>query len=135
MTEIDIDEWEGPDSQSPRARPKWRTWQVTLAIVAIGASVAVAAWFAFGNPDNSVAASEISFTVHGPEETTLVFDITKPTDMTVVCTVEALSHNYLQVGFQEITLGPAETANQRVTTTISTTEKAVTAIVKTCLPE
>ncbi|GAA2235364.1 hypothetical protein GCM10010401_04040 [Rarobacter faecitabidus] len=102
-------------------------------ILAIG--IGVAAWFAFGNENSSVAADEVSFTINGSESVSLTFNLTKPKNAAVTCVAEALSHNFLQVGYQELEFGPATAEKQQFTTTIPTTERAVTAVVKYCLSQ
>lgn len=102
-----------------------------VAMIALGVlAVAVAAWLALGQ--DGLSWKVVGFTVDGPASTQLTFDVTKDADATVRCRVQALSESYAEVGVQTVEVGPAGTATQRVTTTIPTTELAVSAVVESC---
>lgn len=121
--------------ESPTPARRWPTWQIVLAAIAIAAGVAAAAWLSFGRAESAVTSEEVAFAVNDAQSVTLTFNVIKPRDMTVLCTLEALSHTYVQVGFQELEFGPAAAEKQQFTTTIPTMERAVTAVVKTCVPQ
>nr|WP_147795810.1 DUF4307 domain-containing protein [Cellulomonas sp. Y8] len=102
-----------------------------LAMVALGVvAVAVAAWLALAQ--DGLSWKVVGFKVDGPTSTQLTFDVTKDAGTTVSCRVQALSESYAEVGVQTVEVGPAGTATQRVTTTIPTTELAVSAVVESC---
>lgn len=102
-----------------------------VAMVALGVlAVAVAAWLALAQ--DGLSWKVVGFKVDGPTSTQLTFDVTKDADATVSCRVQALSESYAEVGVQTVEVGPAGTATQRVTTTIPTTELAVSAVVESC---
>ena len=102
-----------------------------VAMVALGVlAVAVAAWLALGQ--DGLSWKVVGFRVDGPTSTAITFDVTKDADATVTCRVQALSESYAEVGVQTVEVGPAGTATQRVTTTIPTSELAVSAVVESC---
>lgn len=109
-----------------------RPLAVVGAVALLAAGVGLAAWFAFGSSSADVRGKNVGFEVLGAETVVLTFDVAKPEDATVVCTVEALSSNYAQVGAKEVTVGPADVSEQRIRTEIATSEEAVTAVVDAC---
>lgn len=110
-----------------------RTTQVRLAVAAVTVAVLSIAWVTMGPTASTVRGKDFGYSVQGPEAVDITFDVAKPKDSTVVCTVEALNENYAQVGTREVTIGPAEVSEARYTTTIATTELAVTAVVDECV--
>ncbi len=62
----------------------------------------------------------------------MTFEVTKPKEATVTCTVTALSESYAEVGVRTVEVGPADAATRRVTVTVQTTELAVTGVVDSC---
>ena len=62
----------------------------------------------------------------------MTFEVTKPRESTVTCTVTALSESYAQVGVRTVEVGPSDAATRRVTVTVQTTELAVTGTVESC---
>lgn len=110
-----------------------RTTQVRLAVAAVTVAVLSIAWVTMGPSATTVRGKDFGYSVQGPESVDITFDVSKPKDSTVVCTVEALNENYAQVGTKDVTIGPAEVSEARYTTTIATTELAVTAVVDECV--
>lgn len=110
-----------------------RTTQVRLAVAAVTVAVLSIAWVTMGPSASTVRGKDFGFSVQGPEAVDITFDVAKPRDATVRCTVEALNENYAQVGTKEVLVGPAEVDEARYTTTIATTELAVTAVVDECV--
>ncbi|MEP7762991.1 DUF4307 domain-containing protein [Sanguibacter sp. 25GB23B1] len=105
--------------------------RVLLAGVAV-AVLALVAWMAFAQEGNDVRGRDVGYSVTSPEVVEITFDVAKPKDATVVCTLEALNSSYAQVGTREVTIGPSTLAEARFTTEIATSEEAVTAVVESC---
>lgn len=129
-----------PGTPSPVASGRYdtrrgisRTTQVRLAVAAVTVAVLSIAWVTMGPTASTVRGKDFGYSVQGPESVDITFDVAKPKDSTVVCTVEALNENYAQVGTKDVTIGPAEVTEARYTTTIATTELAVTAVVDGCV--
>lgn len=116
--------------ETPRRRRLVRWAIIALAVVGVG----VVVWIGLGQAGTPVRYDEVGFRVDGPTSTELTFDVTKDADATATCRVQALSENFAEVGVQTVTVGPASTRTQRVTTTIPTAEVAVSAIVLGCDP-
>ncbi|MBI9114717.1 DUF4307 domain-containing protein [Sanguibacter suaedae] len=115
---------------APRA-PRRRTLVVVGAIL-LACGVAGAAWLAFGPSDDGVRGKTFGFSVLSSEEVEIRFDVAKPQDATVVCTLDAMNAGYAQVGTKDVTIGPSDAPERRYTTTIATSEEAVTAVVDSC---
>lgn len=115
-------------ARAPRSR------RLTVLGVVAGLTVGVlgAAYMAFGSPDAGVRGKDVGFSVTSSESVTITFDVAKPADSTVVCTLNALNTNYAQVGTRDVTIGPSDKGEARYTTQIATTELAVTAVVEAC---
>ena len=105
--------------------------RLVVGVVAVVVLAAVA-WMAFGQQGNDVRGRDVGYSVKSPEVVEITFDVAKPRDATVVCTLEALNSSYAQVGSREVTIGPSEVGEARFTTEIATSEEAVTAVVESC---
>ena len=105
--------------------------RLLVGVVAVVVLAAVA-WMAFGQQGNDVRGRDVGYSVKSPEVVEITFDVAKPRDATVVCTLEALNSSYAQVGSREVTIGPSEVGEARFTTEIATSEEAVTAVVESC---
>ena len=117
----------GP-SPTPSTRRRRRLGLVAAAVV----GVVVALWIALNVAGQPVSWKDVGFHVQGPQATDVTFEVTKATDATVTCQVKALSESYAEVGVRTVTVGPAETTEQRVTATVQTTELAVSGTVDRC---
>lgn len=105
------------------------------AWAAIAAAVAVTAWLAVAQyRDNPVTADVVGFDVVGPEQVDVEFQVSMPPGTTAVCTVEALSETYAQVGTLEVPVGPSDRRTTRYAVTVRTSELATTGVVERCAP-
>lgn len=114
--------------RTPGGRRAARLAVIALAVV----GVAVVVWIGLGRAATPVRWTDVGFRVDGSTATEITFDVTKDPDATVVCRVQALSERYAEVGVQSVTVSPAGTSTQRVTSTIPTAQQAVTAVVESC---
>ncbi|SDC92067.1 protein of unknown function [Sanguibacter gelidistatuariae] len=112
--------------------PRARRLKFAGSVAGIAVMVAIAAYLSFGNTASSVRGQEFGFSVKGPEAIDITFDVAKPKDATVICTLNALNTNYAQVGTKDVTIGPSDVGEARYTTQIATTELAVTAVIESC---
>jgi hypothetical protein len=117
----------------PPSPARRRAARVGLGVLA-AAGVGVVVWLGLGAASTPVRWDEVGYRVDGATAVELTFDVTKDEDATAVCRVQALSARHAEVGVQSVTIGPAGTRTQRVTTTIPTAEEAVTAVVHSCDP-
>jgi hypothetical protein len=91
-----------------------------------------ATWFAYQS-GNGVGADNISFTVPDSRTATLTFSVTKPTDLAVVCTIQAQDINHAVVGTAQVKVPPAATKTTVQTGTVKTTTEAVAVLVHDCV--
>ena len=114
--------------QKPASNPK------RLRIFAIAGVVLMtitAMWFGFANY-SPVSHQDVGFRVISQWQTEVDFELTKPTDATVICSIEALNNSYLAVGYVQVKLGPSDFRTNRHTVSLNTTELAVTGLVDEC---
>lgn len=100
-----------------------------LAITGIVAIIGFAAWVALSQ--ERLSHTDVGFSVKDQWHTEVVFDVSKDAGQEVVCSVQALNQQYGIVGWREVQI-PKQSSMVRITTTINTTEEAVTALVHGC---
>jgi hypothetical protein len=113
--------------QPKLSRTRW-LWisAVGIALMMIGVLFATIANY------NPVQSQDLGFSVKDPTQVVLDFELSKPLDAVVVCSVEALNEQFLQVGYKTIEIGAQETSTVRLSVSINTTELATTALVDEC---
>jgi hypothetical protein len=102
-----------------------------FAIVGVTLMTITAMWFGFAN-HSTISHQDVGFRVISEWETEVDFEITKPTDVSVICSLEALNNSYLSVGYKEVEIGPSDSRTNRFTVSVLTTERAVTGLVDEC---
>ena len=102
-----------------------------FAIVGVALMTIVAMWFGIAN-FSPVSHRDVGFRVISQWQTEVEFEVTKPTDATVVCTIETLNNSYLTVGYLQVELGPSDFQTNRHKVSVNTTELAVTGLVDEC---
>jgi hypothetical protein len=117
----------------PSGRPRLSVGARIAVAAALSVGVAGAAWFAWSDAQrNPVSFREIGFSVKGPEQVSVTFDVLMPPGTTAVCTVTALSPNYAEVGSLDVEVGPGARDTIRVTADVRTTQEATTGVVDRC---
>ncbi|WP_343048033.1 DUF4307 domain-containing protein [Cellulomonas humilata] len=102
-------------------------------LVAAGVvGVALVVWIGLNLAGQPVSWKDVGFHVEDSRTIEVTFEVTKPKESTVTCTVTALSESYAQVGVRIVEVGPADSATRRVTATVQTTELAVSGTVEPC---
>lgn len=119
---------------APRGTAAGRRRGRTVAVVvALAACVGVAAWFTVAQQERTPISTTVhSFDVVGPEAVDVTFDVTMRAGTTGVCTVDALSESYAQVGTVDVPVGPNDGLVSRYTVTVRTSEEATTGVVAGC---
>ena len=111
---------------SPNKKRNTVLASIGVAILTIGA-----AYFGFANY-NPVSFKDVGFRVISNIKTEIDFEITKPTDSTATCELEALNNAFGVIGYKEVLIEASTTQTTRHTATVITTEKAVTGLVANC---
>jgi hypothetical protein len=117
----------GPE---PTARSVRRGRLGLVAAAVLGATLVI--WIGLNMAGQPVSWKDVGFHVEDSTAIEVTFEVTKPKESTVACTVTALSESYGQVGVRTIEVGPADSATRRVTATVQTTELAVSGTVEPC---
>jgi len=109
---------------STRAR-----WLIGFGFAAlVGLSGLWAWWIA----DQPVRWQEVGFEISSPTSATVTYDVFLYGDQSATCHLHALNVRFAEVGVTTAHFDPADGSEQRVTTSIVTTEEATTAVVDYC---
>ena len=104
-------------------------WLVGIGLAAlIGLSSVWAWWIA----DQPVRWQDVGFEISSPTSATVTYDVFLYGDESATCHLQALNVRFAEVGVTTARFDPANGSEQRVTTSIVTTEEATTAIVDYC---
>lgn len=102
--------------------------------IGVIALIAIAAWFGFGQASDDVRWQDAGFNADLPTEATATYDVFLYGDRSAECSVRALNDRFAEVGVATQFVDRANGTEQRLTTTIITTEQATTATVNYCEP-
>ena len=101
--------------------------------VALAAAVAAVGWYTVVQQQAApVDYEDIGFTVVDAEHVNASFQVHMPPGTRAVCTIDALSPSYAQVGTLDVEVGPADTRTSAYEVTIGTSEEATAATVVGC---
>jgi hypothetical protein len=105
-----------------------------LALWALGlATLAVATWFGLGAARTPVTWQDVGFRLDGAGQVEMTYTVARiDPSAPVQCRLQALNEQYGQVGVRTVDVGPSTERSVRLTTTIATSEAAVTGIVDCC---
>ncbi|WP_029144574.1 DUF4307 domain-containing protein [Microbacterium luticocti] len=112
--------------------PRRRRTLLVVAIVAIGAALAVMVWAAFGGGRNTVDATATGFTVVDAHRVDLAFQITAPAGTAVTCVLEADDTEHGVVGWKIVRLPASSGHTHAYSESIPTVGEATTGLVNTC---
>jgi len=129
--DLDEDPWDESDGIGPR--PRLSVGARIAVWAALAAAVAVAAWFTVVDTQRDpVSFVDVGFSVTGPEEVEVTFDVSMPPGTGAVCTITALNRSFAEVGALDVEVAPQEARTTRHTATVATTELATTGVVDHC---
>jgi hypothetical protein len=116
--------------------PGRRRRAVLLAIV-VGAAVLVTVvvwviWVGLFTPNAAVQSEDVGSTPVDDSTIRVVSQISADPGAHVHCSVEALTEDFAVVGWKVVALPPTEHRVQRVTTTVRTTQRAVSGLIGSC---
>ncbi len=121
-----------------RARDAWAGLDpahrrfVVLGVVLGILGTAMVIWYALSATVDKVNWRDVAFEVPADNLVRMRFEITKPPDMTAVCTLLAQETNHGVVGRTTVTIPPASERTTYHEATIRTTSLAVIGTVRTC---
>ncbi|WP_407316780.1 DUF4307 domain-containing protein [Isoptericola halotolerans] len=117
----------------PTSRPPARRGTRAAVVVALVAAVALVAWFSFSlSASDPVTAEMVGFDAVDAEQVDVTFQVHMPPGTTAVCTVDALSTSYAQVGTLDVAVGPVEGRTSAYEVSVGTSELATSADVVGC---
>ena len=109
--------------------PSW-PMIVAIAVTAV-LFVSWVVWAAWGQADQDVRWRTIGYSIHGSESVTVEFDVFKPSDSDVECTVRALDIDSNEVGRAVVPVTAAQ-SDVKVTYDLPVTTRPNTAEVVDC---
>ena len=124
-------EFEEESSAVPRLSKKGWTL-VTLGLLAL---IGITAWVAVIMESKPVRWKDVGFSVVSPTEAIATYDVYLYGDAGATCTVRALNSRFTEVGVATQRIERADGAEQRLRTTVITTEEATTALVQGCVAD
>lgn len=121
------------DRYGPPPDPRRRRRVVAGLALLAAAGLALVVWLALGMSDAPVRWSPVGFSISGAESVDVTYDVTR-TDPSaeVECRVEAQNAGHAQVGVVVVEVPAAAESTVRSTTTVRTSEPAVTGFVDEC---
>jgi hypothetical protein len=122
------------DATPTGRRPLGRGAKVAIG-AALAAAVAMTAWFAFSQQQaHPVDYDEVGFHVNDAESVDVTFQVHMPAGTTAVCTIEALSPSFAQVGTLDVEVGPSQDLTSVYEVTVGTSQEATSGVVAGCEP-
>jgi Domain of unknown function (DUF4307) len=94
--------------------------------------VGFAAWAAV-HQGHQISWQEVAYQVPDDANATLTFQLTRPADSAVVCTVRALNSRHADVGLQDVRIPAGSDATVQVSARVRTAERASAVAVKACV--
>lgn len=128
MTQTTSELLEKRYGQKPAGNKLRNTLLATFGVVLL---TAAAAYFGFANY-SPVSYNDIGYRVLSNTSIEIDFEVSKPIDASVICSIQALNNSYGVVGWKQVEIGPTETKTSAITVTLVTTEAAVTGLVDDC---
>ena len=118
----------GPEPD-PRARRRG-----VVALWTLGAlGLAGALWLGIGAAQTPVTWDDVGFTLDGSQGVEVDFDVIRQDpSIAVRCRLQALNHQYAEVGAVVLDVPPATARTVRLTVRVATSQAAVTGIVDRC---
>lgn len=101
------------------------------AAVAVLALVGFLGWVAW-HQGRQVSWQEVTFDATDPDRAGLTFQVTRPADRAVTCTVTALNRRHAVVGRQDVVVPPGGDRTVQLSARVRTAEPAVAAQVDRC---
>lgn len=104
-------------------------WLIGFGFAALVALSGLWAWWIADQP---VRWQEVGFEISSPTSATVTYDVFLYSDQSATCHLHALNVRFAEVGVTTAHFDPADGSEQRVTTSIVTTEESTTAVVDYC---
>ncbi|MEG9225126.1 DUF4307 domain-containing protein [Aeromicrobium sp. Sec7.5] len=116
------------DRYGTRTSPRWLWWVVAGAGIAVG--IAWAAWIAL--QPRPISTEVYSFEAVSDTQIDVQLEVIRPEPTAVTCSVYAQALDHSIVGEKTVTIPPSDREIVREGLTLTTTDRAVTAVVRSC---
>ena len=115
----------------PRPAPGTAKWWVVGAVGCL-AGTALAIWWGLASTVGRVTWTDLGYEHPTDRSITVMYDVHRPVGRDVSCVVQALDNRHGTVGVVTVRIPAGEQASVHQVTTVQTTIKAVTGVVKDC---
>ena len=121
-------------SPPPAARPgpPSRAWGISGAIVAVLIGVAVIWWYS-RDAGERISATTIGYQVVDDRSVVVTFDVTRPLQQPVTCTITAQDEHFATVGSAQVVIPTGTARTTHHVATVRTAALAVTGNVTDCV--
>lgn len=123
------------EEEDAPARARLSTRAKSLVVVGLALLIGASGLWAWWIADQPVRWRDVGFAIVSPTEASVTYDVFLYGDDSVTCHLQALNVRFAEVGVTTAHFDPADGSEQRVTTTMVTTEEATTAVVGYCEPD
>ena len=120
-------------SEDASALPRLSRRGWVLVAIGLAALIGAVSWYALTVAAAPVRWKDVGFTVESPTAVSVTYDVYLYTDADAECTLRALNPRFSEVGITTVRVAAADGSEQRLTTSIVTTEEATTALVQECV--
>lgn len=107
---------------------------VVVGIVLTVLGIAMASWWGVSSAAGKPHWQTVAYDVEDATTVMVRFDVTRPADMPLVCTVEAQETGHGVVGRNDVTVPGGEAGQVRIETRVRTSSLAVYGSVRRCAP-
>ncbi len=120
------------DESSALPRLSRRGW--ILVGLGLAALIGIVSWYALVAAKEPVRWRDVGFSVESATEIVATYEVYLYDDRDAVCQIRALNPRFTEVGVTTQAVSRSDGPEQRLTTSIVTTEEATTAEVQYCEP-
>jgi hypothetical protein len=79
-----------------------------------------------------ITSQDLAYVILSPNQATVKFQVTKPTDTDVICAVQVLNNAFAVVGYREVEIAASAEKVVTLETLVNTSELGVTGLVDKC---
>ncbi|MEU8245309.1 DUF4307 domain-containing protein [Nonomuraea sp. NPDC048916] len=116
-------------------RPKRGGRLVVHVVIGVLVAIIAGGWgyvmWSMTGSSTGAASQVVSFTVEGPNQAEITFDVDKPADRAAVCRIRALDVNHAEVGSKEVKI-PAGEGSKRLKERLGTSVQATSVHIQYC---
>ena len=115
----------------PRPAPGTGKWWV-VGTIGILLGCAMAVWFGLASTVGKPSWAVVGYRVIDDRTVEVTYVVSRPVGRDVTCLIRAMDQGFGTVGLLEVHIPGSETSSVRRTTTVRTTTRAVTGVVRSC---